>query len=153
MEDFESTHSSGSRARSIRRFSRRAVVAGVTTALAGCVSGVLEDPTFPDADVVAAPDNELAFDPNELTVTVGETVRWGFASGGHNLCCRPGDAGGVTLPDGTEPFATYDPGQDPDVTLVPRGGTYEHTFDTAGTYTYVCVPHADAEMVGRIHVE
>lgn len=140
-------------ARGGRRFSRRAVLVGVATGLAGCTSGALDDPSFPEADVIAAPDGELAFEPDEVTVSVGETVRWGFAKGGHNVSCRPEDTDAVVLPDGAAPFATYGPEQDPEVTLVSRGETYEHTFEVAGTYTYVCIPHADGGMVGRIHVE
>ncbi|PSQ09851.1 hypothetical protein BRC93_11690 [Halobacteriales archaeon QS_5_70_15] len=56
----------------------------------------------------------------------------------------------VSLPDGAEPFASYSPGDDPDVTLVERGGTYEHTFEVAGEYTYVCIPHADSGMMGTL---
>jgi plastocyanin len=151
MRDPESTPAE--RARRGRRFSRRAVLAGVTAGLAGCTSGIVGEPSFPEADVIAAPDDELAFEPDDLTVEVGDTVRWGFASGSHNLSCRPGDDDGVALPDGAEPFGTYGPDQDPDVTYVSRGETYERTFDVAGTYTYVCIPHADAGMVGTVHVE
>ena len=141
------------RARGSRRFGRRAVLAGVTASLAGCTSGLLNDPSFPDADVVAAPDGEFVFQPDELTVSVGETVRWGFAKGGHNVSCRPDDASKAVLPGDAEPFATYGPDDDPDVTLVQRGETYEHTFEVAGEYTYVCIPHADSGMVGTIRVE
>lgn len=135
------------------RLSRRAVLAGVTAGLAGCTSGILDDPSFPEADVVVAPDNELIFEPDELTASVGGTVRWGFANHGHNLSCRPGDADGVVLPDSAEPFASYGPDQSPEATLVSRDETYEHTFEVAGQYTYVCIPHADDEMVGTIRVE
>ena len=65
-----------------RQFGRRAVLAGITASLAGCTSGILDDPSFPDADVIVAPDGESIFQPDELTVPVGETVRWGFAEGG-----------------------------------------------------------------------
>jgi len=153
MQSPEPTPDPANRARGSRRVSRRAFLVGMTAGVAGCTSGILDDPSFPEADVIAAPDGEFVFDPGELTVTVGETVRWGFASGGHNLSCRPGDDDAVALPDGAEPFASYGPGQDPEVTLVARGGTYERTFETAGQYTYVCIPHADGGMVGTIRVE
>ena len=153
MQYPESSRDPAERARESRRFSRRAIIAGATAGLAGCISGVMDDPSFPEADVIAAPDNEFAFEPDELTVTVGDTVRWGFASGGHNLSCRPEDDDAVVLPDGAEPFASYGPEQDPEVTLVSRGETYEHTFEVAGEYTYVCIPHADSGMVGTIRVE
>jgi plastocyanin len=136
-----------------RQFGRRAVLAGITASLAGCTSGILDDPSFPDADVIVAPDGESIFQPDELTVPVGETVRWGFVEGGHNVSCRPEDASEVVLPGDAEPFATYGPDDDPDVTLVSRGETYEHTFEVAGQYTYVCIPHADSGMVGTVRVE
>lgn len=153
MQDHESTSRLVKRARESRHFGRREVLVGVTAGLAGCVSGVLDEPSFPEADVIVAPDGEFVFEPDELTVSVGDTVRWGFANAGHNVSCRPEDADGVVLPDGAEPFASYGPEEDPDVMLVPRGDTYEHTFEVTGQYTYVCIPHAASGMVGTVHVE
>ena len=109
MQHPESTHDPAEQECEGRRLGRRAVLAGVTASLAGCTSGILDDPSFPDADVIVAPDGEFAFQPDELTVSVGETVRWGFAESGHNVSCRPDDAGEVSLPDGAEPFASYSP--------------------------------------------
>ena len=87
----------------------------------------MDDPSFPETDVIAAPDGEFVFKPDELTVSVGETVRWEFASGGHNLSCRPEDDDGVVLTEDAAPFGSYGPEQDPEVTLVSRGEAYEHT--------------------------
>lgn len=140
-------------ARGGRRLNRRAVLVGVTAGLAGGLAGCLDDPTFPDADVIVAPDNDYVFEPDELTVSVGETVRWGFANSGHNLSCRPEDSDAVELPEDADPFASYGPEQDPGAALVPRGETYEHTFEVAGQYTYVCIPHVDSGMVGTVRVE
>jgi plastocyanin len=95
----------------------------------------------------------FAFEPAELTVSAGETVRWGFANGGHNASRRPGDADAVALPDDAEPFASYGPEQDPEVTLVSRGETHEHTFDVPGQDTDACIPHVDAGMAGTIRIE
>lgn len=136
-----------------RTLGRRGVLAAVGTGLIGSLAGCFGEPSFPDADVVAGPDERLVFDPPELTVSVGETVIWGFASGGHNVCCRPEDATEVALPDGAEPFASYGPNEPPQGSLVPRGETFEHTFDVAGEYVYVCIPHVEAGMMGTIHVE
>lgn len=117
----------------------------------GSVAGCLQGPSFPDADVIAGPDGDVVFEPAELSVSVGETVRWGFASSGHNVCCRPDDSDDVDLPTGAEPFASYGPTQSPRQ-LVAQGETYEHTFDVAGTYVYVCIPHVSRDMIGTIHV-
>ncbi len=81
-----------------RHFTRRTLLAGVTAGLSGCVSGTLDDPSFPEADVIVAPDDELVFDPAGLSVSVGETVRWGFTNAGHNVSCRPEDADEVASP-------------------------------------------------------
>jgi len=37
--------------------------------------------------------------------------------------------------------------------LIASGDTYEHTFETPGTYEYVCIPHESSEMTGTIVVE
>ncbi len=132
---------------------RRGMLAAVATGLAGTLAGCSSDPSFPDADVIAGPARDTVFDPAELTVSVGATVTWGFASASHNVSCRPGDNERVALPDGVEPFASYGPDESPEGSLVPRGETYEHTFEVAGEYTYICIPHAANGMVGTIHVE
>lgn len=132
-----------------RRETLVVVGAGVVGSLSGCLSG----PSFPDADVIAGADGRNVFEPAELTVAVGETVTWGFASAGHNVCCRPDDNNGARLPPDAERFASYSPGGSPDDSFVPRGGTYEHAFDVPGQYDYVCIPHDDLGMTGTIVVE
>lgn len=132
---------------------RRDALGAVATGLVGTLGGCSLEPSLPDADVVVGPDGAAVFEPAELTVAVGEPVRWGFATAGHNVSCRPADSERAALPDDADPFASYTPGEHPQSTLVPRGGTYEHTFDVAGTYVYVCVPHAERGMVGRVRVQ
>lgn len=133
--------------------SRRGVLAVIGTGLISSVAGCSGEPSFPDADVVAGPEKKTVFEPSELTISVGDSVIWGFASIGHNVSCRPEDATEVALPDGAEPFASYGQGESPQGSLVPRGETFEQTFDVAGEYIYVCIPHVQAEMIGTIHVE
>ena len=63
----------------------------------------------------------FAFDPPELTVAVGSTVTWtnqdGFA---HTASSKDG---------------TFDSGE------LPNAGTFSFTFDTAGTFAYICNIH------------
>lgn len=132
---------------------RRALLVTVTTGLVGSLAGCVWEPSFPDADVVAGPDGQPVFEAPELTVTVGETVTWGFASSGHNVSCRPNDSEEAGLPDDGEQFASYGPEESPWRSLVPRGETYDHTFDVAGRYVYVCIPHVTQGMAGTIRVE
>jgi len=133
--------------------SRRETLAVLGGSLVGGLAGCLSGPSFPDADVIAGPDGKNVFEPAELSTAVGETVTWGFASAGHNVCCRPDDNDRVGLPADTEGFASYGPDESPDRSFVPRGETYEHTFENAGRYDYVCIPHDDLGMTGTIHVE
>lgn len=135
------------------RFGRRGVLAAIATGIVGSAAGCMGQPSFPDADVIAGPDSQNAFEPDELTVSMGETVTWGFTFGGHNVCCRPEDSEEVTLPDGAKAFASYGSDEAPERSVVPRGETYEHTFEVVGEYEYVCIPHVDQGMAGSIYVE
>lgn len=101
--------------------------------------------------VVAGPGGRFVFDPEDMTVAVGETVTWTFASAGHNVSCYPDHSDEVSLPEGAEPFGSTPP--DEPFATVPEGGTYSHTFETPGTYQYVCVPHVSAGMIARVVVE
>jgi plastocyanin len=139
--------------RSASTLGRRSALAAVATGLVGSLAGCSLEPSFPDADVVAGPDGSAVFEPAELTVTAGDTVRWGFASAGHNVSCRPGDSEAVELPADAEPFASYGPDESSTGSTVPRGETHEHTFDVVGRYVYVCIPHVGRDMVGTVRVE
>lgn len=132
-----------------RRRALSMVVVGIGKTSAGC----LWESSFPDADIVAGPEGDLVFEPAELSVPVGTTISWGFASGGHNVSCRPEDSDMVALPDEAEPFASYGSDESPHESLVPRSETYEHRFTVSGEYVYVCIPHDRQGMVGTIRVE
>ena len=131
--------------------SRRAALAAAAGAL-GSLAGCTDGPSFPDADVLAGPGRRLTFEPADLTVAVGDTVRWGFPSSGHNVCGRPSDANTASLPDDGAPFGSYGPEESPGRRLVPRGETYEHTFETPGEFVYVCYPHRQSGMRGTVRV-
>jgi plastocyanin len=74
----------------------------------------------------------IAFNPGEITVKVGDTVTWtNNDSVGHDVTgddFSSGDAGGLS-----------------------SGETFEHTFDEAGTFDYVCTVHPGME--GTVTVE
>lgn len=77
------------------------------------------------------------FDPVGLHVDPGTTVRFEIAAGTHSATAYPD-----RLPDGTDAF---------DSGIISEGA-FEHTFETAGTYDYYCIPHESVGMVGRIVV-
>lgn len=83
------------------------------------------------------------FEPANLTVKKGDTVRWttdGLAP--HNVSFPAADnAGAANLP----PMGTY---------LTTAGQTYEITVGMdAGTYTYQCDPHAPMGMKATLTVQ
>jgi plastocyanin len=141
-----------------RSLSRRNVLrasGGVAAAvlLAGC-SADSDDGTEDggdDSTVTVGPDGSLAFEPNEITISTGETVTWEFDSASHNVVGWPDMHETVSIPEGAEGFGTMEQGGNI-VETVGEGETFEHTFETAGEYTYVCGPHA-TNMVGTVVVE
>jgi plastocyanin len=120
------------------------------TALAGCDGdGDSDGNDGGDNAVTVGPGGDLRFDPETITVSVGETVTWTFDSPNHNVSFTPDHHDDVSIPDGVDPFASVDDGFDTN----DEGSTWSHTFDTAGEYHYVCVPHAASGMQGTGVVE
>jgi plastocyanin len=102
-------------------------------------------------EVAVGPEGEyLRFVPEEVEISVGDAVRWTFESEGHNVTAKPEASTKVELPEGVEPFATYEGNRS--FMVVEVGETFEHTFTVPGTYVYVCAPHSDQGMVGRVIV-
>ena len=89
-------------------------------------------------EVIAGPNGELVFDPEELTISTGTTVRWVWESDTHNVVPteQPDESDWEGYPE-----------------IENAGFEYEHTFETPGDYEYVCEPHESAGMVGTITVE
>lgn len=104
------------------------VGAGATARVAGAAAAQ-------DGQVVAMGNNY--FDPIGLHVDLGTTVRFEIAAGSHSAT-----AYADRIPAGAERF---------DSGTISEG-SFEHTFETAGTYDYYCIPHKSLGMVGRIVV-
>ena len=121
-----------------------------TATLAGCTSST-NNQSQVDGDIIVGPDNELVFDPETLTISTGEQVTWGFASTDHNVSCNPNHSDHASLPETAEPFGSYD--SDNKYQTKEIGTSFSHTFNTPGTYTYVCIPHVTNGMIGEIRVE
>lgn len=95
------------------------------------------------------------FDPEELTVTAGQTVTWTNESSESHTVTASEDG----LPEGASYFASggassEDAARDDlEDGLLSEGETFELTFDEPGAYRYVCIPHEEQGMVGTIVVE
>ena len=125
-----------------RRTALRAA-AGLTVAgtvgLAGCSGGGDEQD---ENTVLVGPDDQLVFEPADLTVTVGEEVTWVWESDTHNV-----------IPSNQPDSADWSGTEGGEDQLYDEGHEYSHTFETAGVYEYYCSPHESAGMTGTITVQ
>lgn len=81
--------------------------------------------------------NGNSFEPATITIKAGESVTWKWSSGTHDV-----KSGATCAPDGK--FSSGDP---------EAGATFEHKFDTAGTFDYFCSVHCGSGMVGKVIVQ
>ncbi len=77
----------------------------------------------------------LQFSPAQVTIAVGTTIRWRNAVSIFH----------TVTPDGHTEFMR--------ATFSNIGDTFEHTFNTPGTFDYFCEPHVFAGMRGTIIVQ
>jgi plastocyanin len=90
----------------------------------------------------------LKFEPQEITVSVGDRVEWRNAGNiAHTVTTDPSkvaEPDGVSIPNGVRPW---------DSGLLGADETFSRTFEQPGSYRYVCIPHEGARMVGTVIVE
>jgi plastocyanin len=102
----------------VRAFARVALA----VAFGACTQDPVEEA---ESNVVGVTIDQNDFSPQQITVKVGQTVRWTWAGGSHNVvsgtACKPDDAFRSGAPQ--------------------PGGTFEKKFDTAGSFSYYCEVH------------
>lgn len=101
-------------------------------------------------DVAVGPEKRLRFEPEDIEISLGDTVRWEAMSEGHNVTSHPDASPKCENPDGADPFTSYE--GDEHFSIMDVGETFEHEFTVAGEYVYVCTPHAGQGMVGSVVV-
>jgi plastocyanin len=112
--------------------SRRGV--SVPAGSAAAVTFVLE--TAGSSEVVEVEvTGSLQFNPSQLTISPGQTVRWRNAAAMFH----------TVTPDGHSEWG--------EVSLSGAGETFTHTFDTPGEFPYYCAPHLSQGMTGVIRVQ
>jgi plastocyanin len=131
-----------------RGFIRAAAGAGAVAGTAGTAAGQEDDDSdsgdgsYPGSgeteEVTVGPGGNLVFEPEELEILQGTTVNFVWDSDGHNV-----------VPDSQPEDANWEGTGEQ---LEDSGFEYSHTFETLGTFEYVCTPHASAGMVGTIEV-
>jgi plastocyanin len=98
-----------------------------------------EDPIVAtDTAVTNVKVSSNQFEPAQVKVKVGDTVRWTWTGGSHNVVSGPDCA----TDDGK--FKSGAP---------VAGGTFDKKFETAGTFPYYCQPHCGMGMKGEVIVE
>jgi len=119
--------------------------AGATTTTTTPGASTTTTPGTHTHTVMVGDGGALVYTPADLTINVGDTVRWMWGSSGHsvvsgtngnadNQFCSPSNTGCDNPP------------------LSSRGTTYEHTFTQAGTFPYYCSVHFSLGMTGTITV-
>jgi len=88
-------------------------------------------------DVTVGPGGNLVFSPSSVTINPGDQVKWTWGSSGHSTTSgSPGQPNGI-----------WDSG------IHNQGATFTHTFNSAGTFPYYCIPHGGCcNMVGTVMV-
>jgi plastocyanin len=95
--------------------------------------------------MVTTKDGKNFFDPAELTIKVGDTVRWVNECEEGVPCTHSAQAYPDKIPAGAEAFDS--------TLLTAQGQTYEYTFTVPGEYEYFCLPHEALGMKGKIIVQ
>ncbi len=92
--------------------------------------------------------SQLHFSPATVTIHVGQAVRWhndaSFVHTATDDATKAANAADAVLPAGAQAFDSGD---------VTAGGTFTHTFATAGEYHYFCKPHETLGMLGTVIVQ
>ena len=91
----------------------------------------------PGSSTPGCEDTDNCFVPSTVVITAGGTVTWENTATAAHTASSGTAAGG---PDGVF-----------DSSLIMAGGSYSHTFDTAGTFDYFCMVHP--WMSGTVIVE
>src|SRR6266704_2903765 len=108
------------------------------------VSGV-PSATSTIVDVSVGGGNGFQFVPSTVNISVGDTVRWTWATSGHSVTsgmpcqadsqyCSPND---MNCAAGS---------------LSNQGTIYTHTFNVSGAYSYFCASHCVIGMTGVVNV-
>lgn len=95
------------------------------------VATICANPDAPPAGVIVI--KNFAFRPTTLTVRAGETVTW--------VNCETNSTSHTSTSNGN----LWDSG------LIAPSTTFDHTFATAGSFAFHCIPHAF--MTGTITVQ
>ncbi len=122
-----------SRYRSFRTLTVLVVVLLGLLVLPGCGSD--DSPTEPQTGTVEIQLQAESFQPGDVLIAPGTTVRWVNAQAIQH----------TITPDGHDEWNR--------AVVSEAGQVFEHTFHDEGTFPYFCEPHQALGMAGQIRVE
>ena len=95
------------------------------------------------------------FEPATLTIKAGDAVKWIMVNGGpHNVAFQNvANAAALSQIDANMTGQKMGPGASPMVMQPNEGYTVSFAKVPAGTYDYICMPHAAMNMKGSITVQ
>ena len=96
-------------------------------------------------DVMVGGGNGFQFVPDTLNISVGDTVRWTWATSGHSVTSGP-----PCVADSQ--YCSPNDTNCPAGTLSNSGTVYTHTFGEPGVYSYHCAAHCVIGMTGVVNV-
>lgn len=113
------------------RLPRGVLLVAAAGLLVASIVGFVRDDTGPTEAAGPTPDGavtilDFAFDPEQVTVAIGDPVTW----------TNEDEATHTVTSDGDGPLASGD---------LAQGATYEAAFEEPGTYAYVCTIHPTME--------
>jgi plastocyanin len=111
----------------------RSIVFTLSMLAGGLGTGMVHGQTSHAVDV-----RNNTFTPQELTITVGDTVVWTNTQGVHNV-----NGNKSVFPTNPASFGNS----------LGSGWTYSYVFTLPGVYNYHCDPHATMGMTGKITVQ
>ena len=85
---------------------------------------------------VTVGNNCLCFSPDPVTIHPGDTVHWTWSSSGHS----------TTSGTSCSPNGLWDSG------ILNQGATFDHTFNSVGSFPYYCTVHCSFGMTGTVIV-
>jgi len=85
--------------------------------------------------------SNFQFTPSNVQAHIGDTIKWNWVDGSHTTSCD-GILPGTSLPQGAASW---------NVNINSGAQTYSYVITVAGTYNYICIPHAP-DMAGVIQV-
>lgn len=82
---------------------------------------------------------------NSITTNavVGDTITWTWVSGTHTTTCDPVNHSNTSLPAGAAAWNSP---------MTSAVTSFSYIPKVVGTYSYICIPHADFGMIGTINV-